>query len=338
MQTALEADKRWELYRVLSEPVRLRLIALAGQEELSIGELGELLGEGQPNVSRHVAALRKLGLLSERRQGTRVFVRLAEAARLDAVVRDAFASGLALCESEGVLARLPETIRRRDAPAREFFARSAARANEASFPAELPAYLAALAPLIARRTLAVEVGTGDGRLLEALAPVFQRVVALDREQAQLDRAKDRLAARGYTNVELLRGDLNDGAVLEAMRGRGQADVVFASRVLHHAPRPQDAIATLASLARAGGQVVVLDYAAHHDEAMRENEADLWLGFSADELITYASQAGLREPTVTALPAAFHPGGPDAHLTWHMLVALVASIGGGAPQTTEPATD
>src|SRR5205823_5220982 len=101
------------------------------------------------------------------------------------VVRDALASGRALCETEGAFARLPEIIRRRDAPAREFFAHATQRVDQASFPAELPAYLAALAPLIPRRALAIEVGTGDGRLLEALAPVFDRVVAIDREQAQL---------------------------------------------------------------------------------------------------------------------------------------------------------
>jgi len=76
VQTLIESDKRWELYRVLGEPVRLRLLALGAHEELSVGELSELLEESQSNVSRHLAALRKLGLLRERRQGTRVLVRV----------------------------------------------------------------------------------------------------------------------------------------------------------------------------------------------------------------------------------------------------------------------
>ncbi len=320
MQVLVDADKRWELYKILGEPLRLRLLALSEHEELSIGELGDLLGEGQPNVSRHVAALRKLGLLAERRQGTRVFVRLAEGVRHDPVIRDALASGRGLCEREGVFARLPEVIRRRDAAAREFFAKPRDRADQASFPAELPAYLAALAPLVPARALAIEVGTGDGRLLEALAPIFERVVAIDREHAQLDRAQRRLAARGHRNVELFCGDLSEPAVLDAVCQKWQADVVFASRVLHHAPRPVDAVRSLSALARPGGQVVVVDYAPHEDESMRETEADLWLGFSAEELAGYARQAGLRECSVNTLPAAFHPGGPDAHLTWHMLVA------------------
>jgi ArsR family transcriptional regulator len=77
---------------------------------------------------------------------------------------------------------------------------------------------------------------------------------------------------------------------------------------------------LAELVRPGGALLVLDYAAHDDETMREHQADLWLGFSSEELVAYAEQAGLRRATVQALPKVFHPGGPDAHLTWHVLVA------------------
>ena len=48
---------RWELYRVLSEPARLRLLALTAEEELAVGELAELLGESQPNVRRATSPL-----------------------------------------------------------------------------------------------------------------------------------------------------------------------------------------------------------------------------------------------------------------------------------------
>src|SRR5262245_2761976 len=82
-------DARWQLYRLLSEPARLRVLALAAEEELALGELAELLEESQPNVSRHAGPLRQAGLLAERRQGTRTLVRLAPAAALDPVVSDA---------------------------------------------------------------------------------------------------------------------------------------------------------------------------------------------------------------------------------------------------------
>ncbi|HWL84546.1 MAG TPA: metalloregulator ArsR/SmtB family transcription factor, partial [Polyangiaceae bacterium] len=157
---------RWDLYRVLSEPIRLRLLALAAEEELAIGELAELLGESQPNVSRHVAPLKQAGLVVVRKQGTRALVRLSEGAADDAVVADALESGRALCESdtaESLTTRVQEVLRARDAVAREYFA--APRASDGASlrsPPELGAYLACLAMLLPRRTLAVDAGTGEG--------------------------------------------------------------------------------------------------------------------------------------------------------------------------------
>lgn len=319
MQSPIDSDKRWELYKVLGEPLRLRLLALAAHEELSIGELSELLGESQSNVSRHAAALRKLGMLTERRQGTRVFVHLRPGAERDAVIGDALGAGRTLCLNEGVFARVPELIQRRDAAAREFFAKTKDRADAdmVGFPAELPAYLAMLGVLIPQRELAIEVGTGDGRLLEVLAPVYRRVIAIDREARRLELAGQRIARRGHHNVELLRADLNEPASLE---GLPEADVVIASRVVHHAPRPADAIRALAACVRPGGSLLVLDYEPHEDERMRDEQADLWLGFGAAELQAHAEAAGLSDIHVTTLPRAFHPAGPDAHLSWHVLAA------------------
>src|SRR5438477_13118418 len=85
--------ERWELYRVLSEPIRLRLLALAAVEELAVGELADLLDEGQPNVSRHASVLRQAGLIGVRKEGTRVLVRIAEGAANDPVIADALVSG-----------------------------------------------------------------------------------------------------------------------------------------------------------------------------------------------------------------------------------------------------
>jgi DNA-binding transcriptional ArsR family regulator/ubiquinone/menaquinone biosynthesis C-methylase UbiE len=313
-------DNRWELYRVLAEPVRLRLLAAAARDELTIGELAELTGESQPNISRHLAPLRRLGLLTERKQGTRVLVRLAEPARRDAVVMDALASGTALCEPDAMLERIAPLIKRRDAAAREFFARPVESPQDQRHPDELAAYLMAIAPLLARRELAVDVGTGEGRLLEVLAPLFDKVIAIDREPAQLERARVRTRLRGYQNVELMIGDLLSEAVQELVQHDGLADAVFASRVLHHAPRPAEAMVRLASLARPGGAVIVLDYAPHEDEMMREEQADLWLGFSAQELAQLARAAGLSDARTQAIPQSFRGTGPDRHLVWQIFSA------------------
>jgi len=326
MDAAVGSTTRWELYRVLAEPVRLRLLALAAEEELAIGELAVLLAESQPNVSRHVAPLKAAGLLLARKQGTRALVRIAEAASADPVVADALASGRALCEGDGSLSRIAEVLRERDRVARDFFAKAPDR--EPSVP-EAPdataAYVAALARLLPERRLAVDAGTGDGGLLDVLAPAFERVVAVDRSDVQLDRARARVAARGYDNVKLLKSELGAAELREHV-GEG-ADVVFGSRLLHHAPRPVDLVRQLARLARPGAAVVVIDYERHDDESMRD-EADLWLGFEPSELRRFAVEAGLEDVDVVRLPSAWCGRGKDAHLPWQVLVARTSGAGRG----------
>jgi ArsR family transcriptional regulator len=318
---AIGSSTRWELYRVLAEPIRLRLLALAAEEELAIGVLAVLLSESQPNVSRHVAPLKALGLLLSRKQGTRALVRISEAASADPVVADALASGRALCEGDGSLSRIAEVLRERDRVAREFFAQASTREPVPEQVDATAAYVAALARLLPHRHLAVDAGTGDGGLLDVLAPAFERVIAVDRSEAQLERARARVAARGYDNVTLLKSELG-AAELHEHVGEG-ADVVFASRLLHHAPRPVDLVRQLVRLARPGASILVIDYARHDDESMRD-EADLWLGFEPSELRRFAREAGLEDAEVIRLPSAWCGRGKDAHLPWQVLVARSAA--------------
>ena len=309
-------DARWQLYRLLSDPFRLRLLALAAEEELALGELADLLGESQPNLSRHAAPLRQAGLLAERRQGTRTLVRLDSAAKSDPVVCDALAAGRALCEKDGSLARIGTIVRARDQKTREFFARPPRADEPLVLAPELPVYIAALASLLDEHALAVDAGTGDGALLDVLAPAFDRVIALDRSAAQLARAERRVQARGYDNVQLYSAEIGDKAVRQAV-GKG-ADVVVAARVLHHAPLPRETLKALAALLRPGGHLLLLDYARHADEALRDAQADVWMGFDPRELEDFARGAGLEGVRARDLPRGLFQNGVDGHLSWLLL--------------------
>jgi ArsR family transcriptional regulator len=307
---------RWELYRVLSEPLRLRLLALAAEEELAVGELADLLAESQPNISRHAAALKQAGLLVVRKQGTRTLLQIRLDAATDPVVSDALASGRALCDADGSRARVPDVVAARDVVGREFFAKPGESSVARPSP-ELGAYVRMLASLLPRAGLALDAGTGDGGLLDVLSPVYQRVLAVDRSEAQLVRARERVALRRFENVTFALGELDSVPVRSAV-GDG-ADAVFAARLLHHAPKPAAVVRELSALCGEGGTVVVLDYVRHDDEAMRE-QADLWLGFEPGELVRFATDAGLAGARVTEVPVALNGRGPDAHLTWQLMVA------------------
>jgi ArsR family transcriptional regulator len=312
-------EARCQLYRLLGEPARLRLLALAAEEELALGELAELLGEPLPNVSRHAAPLRQAGLLSERKHGTRTFVQLAPEVRTDPLIADALTTGRALCDEEGSLARVPAIIREREARTREFFARAPAPADGLSLASELPAYLMALRELIPARDLAVDAGTGDGALLDTLAPLFRRVVAIDRSAQQLKRAAERVAARGYSNVDLFCAELDDDEVALSV-GVG-ADLVMASRVLHHAPKPRATLAHLVGLLKPGGRLTILDYQRHADEAFRERQADVWNGFEAEEIEAHARAAGLSGVRTESLPEGLLRGLRDGHVGFQVLTGF-----------------
>src|SRR5437879_13381484 len=89
---------RVDLYRLLADPGRLQILALCAEEELSVGELAEVLRDSQPQISRRVAPLREAELLEARKDGTRTWVKAA-APGGDQVVGDAIDEGRRLCRA-----------------------------------------------------------------------------------------------------------------------------------------------------------------------------------------------------------------------------------------------
>src|SRR2546429_7153072 len=61
------------LLRLLADPTRLRLLLLLEQEELSVAELQQILGMGQSRISSHLAQLKRVGVVADRRVGKKVY-------------------------------------------------------------------------------------------------------------------------------------------------------------------------------------------------------------------------------------------------------------------------
>ncbi len=314
---------RVELFRLLAEPGRLQLLALCEAEELSVSELASLLDDSQPQMSRKVAPLREAGLLDARKDGTRLFLRTdLKTVAADPVLSEALAEGRRLSLSDGSLARVPSIVAAREEQGRSHFEQLASVHSTASVPAspEHLAHLAALSLLMPGRQLAVDVGTGEGLSLDVLAPLFARVIAVDRSQAQLARVAGRVAARGFHHVSLFPGSYDDAALVQRVDGAGGADLVFAGRILHHASRPGAAVQGFSRLLKKGGHLVVMDYLPHEHDALRTEAGDAWLGFSSEDVRRFMTGAGLRVLGEVAVPNSFHPVGPDASVTWHAWAA------------------
>ncbi len=299
---------RADLFRLLGDEDRLRLLALCAEEELTVGELASLLGESQPQITKKSQPLREVGLLSARRDGTRTLLR--SSLDSDVVVDAALAEGRVLCSKDGSLAKVASIVAAREELSRRFFddaggASAVALEVAPRADAELAGWLPVLAPLLPGRALAIDVGTGEGTLLPLLSPIYERVIAVDRSPARLARCAARIASLGLPNVRLREGDVEDAGLAEEIGPRGGADLVVMARVLHHNAQPQNPIAAAARLLRPGGHLVIVDYLPHDDEAMRE-QGDVWLGFEPAKLRAWLEGAQLAGITVSPLSSARRP--------------------------------
>src|SRR5262245_10395775 len=72
------ADLIARRFRVLGEPMRIRLLDRLRQDEATVGELSEALGASQQNVSKHLAVLAEAGILGRRKQGNHVYYRIVD--------------------------------------------------------------------------------------------------------------------------------------------------------------------------------------------------------------------------------------------------------------------
>ncbi|MEO6881223.1 MAG: class I SAM-dependent methyltransferase [Mycobacteriaceae bacterium] len=135
----------------------------------------------------------------------------------------------------------------------------------------------------------VDVGTGTGFVAAGLAGRAASVVGVDNSPAMLGVAADNLAALGATNVTLA-----DGEVDQLPLPDDSVDVAVANMVLHHAPEPAAMLAEMARVVRPGGTIAITDEIEHHYEWMRTEQADLWLGFTPDQVRGYCEQARLVE--------------------------------------------
>jgi DNA-binding transcriptional ArsR family regulator len=295
---------RADLFRLLGDEDRLRLLALCTEDELTVGELASLLGESQPQVTKKSQPLREMGLLSARRDGTRTLLR----AELDAdpILDAAVEEGRTLCNKDGSLSRVAGIVASREEASRRYFEAPEPPAVSVSLDiGELLGWLPLLAPLLPRAELAVDIGTGEGTLLPLLSPLYSRVVAVDRSPARLARCAARIATLRLPNVRLREGDVDDPGLAEDIDQRGGADLVIMARVLHHAAKPLDTIAAAARLLRTGGALVIADYLPHDDESMRE-QGDVWLGFPPAKLRAWLEHAALESIDVRPLPTLHRP--------------------------------
>jgi ubiquinone/menaquinone biosynthesis C-methylase UbiE/DNA-binding transcriptional ArsR family regulator len=278
-------------FQALADSTRLRILVLLREMELSVGELAQVLGQSQPRVSRHLKILADAGVLERRKEGSWVFLTLSRREATDDLFAliDRWADRQAETLFESDRART-ETVRaERAAAANRYFASHAEVWDQIrSLHVAESEVESVIDRTLGRRPLGrlVDIGTGTGRMIELFGPRSSEAIGIDRSSEMLRLARVKLEAAGIAS-SLRQGDMYALPLEDEV-----ADTVIIHQVLHYAHSPATAIAEAARVLKAGGTLLIVDFAAHEREELRERDAHIRLGFEDQAMAEWFAAAGL----------------------------------------------
>jgi len=288
--------------RALSDPTRLRIVALLERQELSVNELQEITQLGQSRISTHLGLLQDSGLLESRREGKRTFYKLAAAeGPTQECLRLAVRGAAELPDHAGDQLNLKRILGRRSEQAQLYFNQVAGRFDRSYGPGRSWQAFGQLLLRVLPRLAVADLGAGEGLLSELLARRAKEVIAVDNSERMVAFGANKARKNKIKNLEFRLGDLENPPIEPA-----SVDLAVLSQALHHAACPEKAIRSAHAILRPGGQIMILDLLQHNFEQARELYGDRWLGFSESDLHRWLETAGFKKIEVTVVAGEEQP--------------------------------
>lgn len=300
MHRELDTSTAVAALKAAADPTRLRILILLSRGEHNVSDLTRILGQSQPRVSRHLKLMAEAGLIDRFREGSWAYFHLPDRAGPPRLARQLVA---AMAADDPLVTRdrrrAGEIKAEREAAAQSFFAEHAKdwdriRSLHVAEAEVEEAMREAIGP--GPFPLFVDLGTGTSRVLELFADRFDRGVGFDVNHDMLVYARSRLDRAGLMHTQVRHGDLYALGLDE-----GAAQAVVMHQVLHFLGEPGRAIREAARILAPGGRLLVVDFAPHELEFLRERFRHHRLGFAAGQVPQWMSEAGLVAGPVIELP-------------------------------------
>ncbi len=303
------------ILKAAAEPTRLRILLLLATSELNVKDLTRILGQSQPRISRHLKLLAEAGLIERTREGSWAYFQLVFAGPTGALTRRLLDSvDLADAQLQRDRNRAEAVKREREAAAQTYFEHHAAQWDEirslhVTENAVETAMRAALGSGPFRHF--VDAGTGTGRVLQLFADRFAHGTGIDINHTMLAYARAKLTAEGVAHARVRHGDLYDLGLED-----GSADAVVVHQVLHFLSDPAQAVREAARVLEPGGRLLIVDFAPHELEFLRDTQAHERLGFPPGQVEQWLQESGLKVLAVNRLaPEAGEPEGKLTVMLW-----------------------
>ena len=290
-KTSISLETMVDTLKAAGESSRLRILILLATCDLTVTDITDILGQSQPRVSRHLKLLLDADLIERYQEGSWAFFRRADSEFARDLVHGLVAR---LNLTDAVIARDRERLdnvrSRRQQRAAEYFSANAAswdRIRSLHVP-DQPVE-AAMLQILGNRPLQAmaDLGTGTGRMLELFAPLYRRAVGIDMSREMLAIARANLDRAGVSSAQVRQGDIYSPPV-----ERDAFDLVTMHQVLHYLDDPARAIREAARLLRPAGRLLVVDFAPHRLEFLRDEHAHQRLGFPDRQIEEWMAEAGL----------------------------------------------
>lgn len=278
--------------KAVAESTRVRILFALSHGELNVSELTFILGQSQPRVSRHLRLMAEAGLLSRHKEGNWVLFRLRQEG-LGGVLARALVDMLPGRDEElsGDLARIEEVRRSREEKAQAYFSANAAQWSELrSLHVEEESVERLMRDMVGEAPVEklIDLGTGTGRVLELFSKTAKKLLGVDSSREMLAIARSHLEKNGRPHTEFRLADIYALPLPDR-----SADLVTIHQVLHFLDEPQKALLEARRILKPGGRLLVVDFAPHDMEELRENHAHRRLGISAEQMSHWLARANLQ---------------------------------------------
>jgi SAM-dependent methyltransferase len=289
--------------RALSDPTRLRVVALLERDELSVNELQEITRLGQSRISTHLGLLQEAGLVQSRRDGKRTFYKLNTHAggSVSEFIQLAIRGAKELIEHGGDQINLKRVLARRKEQAQVFFNQVAGRFDRVYGPGRSWQAFGHLLLRILPPLIVADLGAGEGLLSELLARRCKKVIAVDNSERIVAFGAAKAKKNGLKNLEFRLGNLQNPPI-----DANSVDLVILSQALHHAENPGAALRSAHKILKPGGRILILDLLKHNFEKARELYGDRCLGFADSDLNRWLEEAGFKKIEISIVAAEEQP--------------------------------
>ncbi|GAA4821524.1 transcriptional regulator [Marinicella pacifica] len=270
-----------ELFKLLSDESRIRLLLLLQDNELTVAEMAEITQMPQPRVSTHLSLLRQSDLVIVRKQGVFAYYRINNGT-FDARHPDFLNLLIAHYRDHALikqdLRRLDQVLNQK-AKSNQWVDSVAGDMERHYSPGRTWEATTRLIARMIQLNKVLDIGSGDGVLAELMAPQCQEYTCVDNNHKAMQAAQNRL--QHLNNVQFSEADMHDLPFQD-----NQFDCVLLLQVLTYAEDPKKTISEAVRVTQPGGRIILATLNKHAHRHVKKEYGHIHMGFKPSTIENY----------------------------------------------------